>query len=432
MKKILGSFLVLLSTIYGQRKEIELGQSIEIKKSKVLSYKISEFPAYSNLYYAEKKGATFTFTPDVVGVYKVEVDFGSDKEYIDILVKSNDTYNDYEIYNIIEGSIKDGNVPLLEKKLNVLFKNNPQDINIKVYLKRYIDYLLDKNMREEAFGIYKILNANYKLLNSENFEILLKIYENESEKGLLDLEVLKLLSYFDNKYTYVLAKESLRLGKNTQKALLLVQSRYDNLFDKEAAKILAEYYINNGEFNKSEKYLKMTNRVLLAEEYYKLGNRSGFDFLYKKLREEEKAEVDNYVKVVEEEKTIKLYYEKALLSMQNQRYEIADIYFKRVIRLTIDGKLRKKAIFNIGKMYLDEKKYNEGLLVFERYLKEYGSVVDAEARYSLGVLYYNLKKFTESDKMFNQIVSLYPDTVWATRASIYKLKLNDKGDNNES
>jgi hypothetical protein len=34
--------------------------------------------------------------------------------------------------------------------------------------------------------------------------------------------------------------------------------------------------------------------------------------------------------------------------------------------------------------------------------------------------------------MFNQIVLLYPRTVWATRASIYKLKIKNKGDGNES
>ncbi len=432
MKKILGSFLVLLSTIYGQKKEIELGQSIEVKKEKVLSYKVAEFPAYSNLYFIKEESDTFTFTPDVVGVYKVEVDYGSDKEYIEILVKPNEKYNENDVYVLLEEAINEGHLELLEEKLNVLFKNNPQDANIKIYLKKYIDYLLDQQMREEAFAIYKVLNANYKLLNSENLDILTKIYENKEKKDLLDLEILKLLSYFDNKYTYILAKESLRLGKNTEKALLLVQSRYDNLFDKEAAKVLAEYYINNGEFSKSEKYLKITDRILLAKEYYKLGNKSSFEYIYDKLEEEERVEVDKYVKIMDEEETIKLYYEKAVLSMENQRYEIADIYFKRVIRLTIDDNLRKKAIFNIGKMYLDEKKYDESLLVFERYLKEYGSVVDAEARYSLGILYYNLKKFPESDKIFNQIVSLYPDTVWATRASIYKLKLKNKGDNNES
>lgn len=432
MKKILGSFLVLLSTIYGQKKEVVLGQNVEIKRDKVISYKVSEFPPYSNLYFLEGKEDKFIFTPDVVGVYRVEVDYGSDKEYIEILVEPSETYSEEEVYNIIEECISIGDLVLLEEKLNVLFKNNPQDKNIKIYLERYINYLLDIDMRKEAFSIYKILNANYKLFNKENISILEKIYENSEEKDDLDLEVLKLLSYFDNKYTYILAKESLKLGKNTEKALLLVQSRYDNSFDKEAAKVIAEYYIDNGQFSKSERYLKITDKVFLAKEYYKIGNKASFDYIYNKLGEEERVEVDEYVKVLNEEETIKLYYEKALISMENQRYEIADIYFKRVIRLTIDDNLRKKAIFNIGKMYLDEKKYDQSLLVFERYLKEYGSVVDAEARYSLGILYYNLKKFPESDKIFNQIVSLYPDTVWATRASIYKLKLKDKGDNNES
>lgn len=432
MKRLLITLLLLANILYAGIEEIQSGQ--EIKLDIDGKYKVVKLPAYSSIFYYTYEGNDFHLLPDMAGEYIIEIEEkDTERTFVkEYLVKSNKEYKESEIYAIIEEALSKGEVDRLEGALDDIFENNPYDSKLIDYLGRYMDYLLDKGLKKEAFELYKVTSFNYKYSKSQAVKILDKIYESSHEDDNLDMKVLQLLSSMDESYKEKLTLLELKNNIEVEKNLEILVNDYRKTMDKNIAKILADYYMDKEEFGKAERYLKAVDKGLLAVEYLKRNDNVKFEYIVSTLSDEEIEKVEEGRKAEEDKKKMRLYLDKARLNARSERYQMADIYYKRVIKQSKDEEQVKDAMLALGKMYFEERKLTDSLTVYNTYMKEFGNAKDAEVRYSLGIIYYDLKKFAESDKMFNQIVLLYPRTVWATRASIYKLKIKNKGDGNES
>jgi|GEM_PF-4105805 len=435
MKKIFILLFLMLSNMIISSENYIVGNEIIFKAKNESEFKLIEYPSNTRKVYKNFVGKEFTFIPEVVGTYILEINMKNEKILKEIEVISKEEYKENEIYDIIERAFFNRDFESLENSLNILYVNNPKNSLIKSYIKRYIEYLIDTKDKKSAYELYNLFSKSYKLSQLENIEILEKIYTLVDNIKLeeLDLKILEKLAGFNDVYTVDFAITSLLLEYNLEENLEFLKQYYKVKKEKKVAGAIADYYLRNNMFIESEIYLRNSDLKKLLIEYLKKENRDAFTYLYNNaLENEDKIYINSLLEDLEKEKLIENYYEQAINNYNIQRYQLADLYFTRVIEQSKDDEILKKALYRKAKLYLDDKKYEESLKLFEAYMEKYGSIKEVEAKYSLGIIYYNLKKIEKSDKIFSQIIDLYPGTVWSTRASIYKLQIENKGENNES
>lgn len=308
-----------------------------------------------------------------------------------------------------------------------------QKENTKNYIVKYIDYLLEKDNSYMAYEVYNSLDSLYKLSIKESTELLIKIYNNLKETSKLNIILLEKLCRYDEKYKIVLAEKRLELGENIEESLKLLVEEYKKSPNSKLAEFLANYYLSIGDIVKSEGYLRNSDMKKVALSFYKRELDEVGDFIYQNfLDDSEKAYINRNKALLRELNSMESYYQSAINNLKKERYQLAEMYFKKIIGNGMDEKLVKESTYNLAKLYLYDKKFEESLKFFSKYLEDYGDIRSAEALYSIAIIYYNLKNYEKSDKILNRIIETYPLTVWSTKASIYKLQIENKGEKNES
>lgn len=435
MKKLYFIFILLLTSVFAEQSDYLIGTKIEIETDKKSVFKIIKCPFYSDLPYTYSEEKKFSFSPDSVGTYIISIDNGEEKTFREFKVFNKEEYKENEIYDIIKELAADNDLLKLREGIKDIFKNNLQKEDTKNYIVKYIYYLTDKEERQSAFELYKNLQAFYKISNSENIEILSKIYNKRDtlRPSTLDIDILTSLVKYDESLCKNLAILKIKLGLEVEESLAFLEKEYEKTLEKEDAKFLADYYLENKNFDKSQKYLLNCDKSRLIVEYYKRGVQENFDFLYDNfLSLTEKSYVNRNRALLKEEGSMESYYKSAMNNLEKERYQLAEMYFKKIINNSVNEELVKKSIYNLAKFYLYDKRFEESLKLFDKYLDEYGDIRSAEALYSTAIIHYNLKNYEKSDKILNRIIETYPLTVWSTKASIYKLQIENKGEKYES
>jgi tetratricopeptide (TPR) repeat protein len=433
MRNLFFIFLLIFINIYGETNQYLIGTQIEIQSEKKSIFKLIKFPMYSELSFEEDKGKEFIFIPDAVGSYTLSIDDGKEKTFREFNIFNKEEYKDNKIYDIMDKCVEKEDGVCLKESIKDIFRNNMQKENTKNYIVKYIDYLLEKDNSYMAYEVYNSLDSLYKLSIKESTELLIKIYNNLKETSKLNIILLEKLCRYDEKYKIVLAEKRLELGENIEESLKLLVEEYKKSPNSKLAEFLANYYLSIGDIVKSEGYLRNSDMKKVALSFYKRELDEVGDFIYQNfLDDSEKAYINRNKALLRELNSMESYYQSAINNLKKERYQLAEMYFKKIIGNGMDEKLVKESTYNLAKLYLYDKKFEESLKFFSKYLEDYGDIRSAEALYSIAIIYYNLKNYEKSDKILNRIIETYPLTVWSTKASIYKLQIENKGEKNES
>lgn len=433
MKNLFFIFLLIFINIFGEENQYLIGTQIEIQSEKKSIFKLIKFPLYSDLSFEEEKGKEFVFTPDAVGSYTLSIDDGKEKTFREFNIFNKEEYKDNKIYDIMDKCVENEDGDCLKKALKDIFKNNMQKENTKDYIVKYMNYLLEKDNTYIAYEVYDSLTSIYKLSIKESRELLIKTYDNLNETTRLNIIILEKLCRYDDKYMVVLAQKHIELGENIEESLAFLVEEYKKSPNSKLAEFLANHYLSTGDTVQGEGYLRNSDIKKVALSFYKRELDEVGDFIYQNfLNESEKAYINRNKALLKERNSMESYYESAMNNLKKERYQLAEMYFKKIINNGMDEELVKESIYNLAKLYLYDKKFEESLKFFSKYLEDYGDIRSAEALYSIAIIYYNLKNYEKSDKILNRIIETYPLTVWSTKASIYKLQIENKGEKNES
>ncbi len=107
-------------------------------------------------------------------------------------------------------------------------------------------------------------------------------------------------------------------------------------------------------------------------------------------------------------------------------------YYKKAIERSEQEEMKglnpalTESTFRLGKIYMDQKKYDEALELFQKSVSY--NTIDSDARYNLGLVYLRQKKYDEAIEQFNTAVKFVPDyyQAWYRLGEAHEKKKNEK------
>ncbi|TDT71924.1 tetratricopeptide repeat protein [Hypnocyclicus thermotrophus] len=427
MKRQLLFIMLLFSSISYSKIEISgvnfVNTPITLISQTKGKWYISGKPTYSKGKLIDS-GYSATFIPDTIGNFEVTFEHNNGEKEINFFeIKSINQFDEKQIYDIITESFNSKNLKLLKYGINLLELNFPNSKYINFSYKKAIELSKIDNDFKTGLNYLNKLNSNFIGLENEYVD-LLKInylFYDFFNKTELKIQVLKKLVKYDNRYKKELFITYFNDVKYHNLGLENLEKYFFENFDINIANILANYYEKNKNYEKAAFFYSKFNNYLAAKNLL-LANKD-YSSLFKLLSEDEK----NKLKLIEDDKKNKTryseYYQYAKENILKERFELAEIYLKRVLSQSNDDKLKKQAAIDLISIYNLKYKYTEALSTYNKYLKKLISLKDIDIYYNIGLIYYKLNDKENSLKIFNDIINKYPKTIWATKSNIYKIRL---------
>lgn len=404
-------FLFFANYLLGEETFDYIKTPLNLKEN-ARSYNELEDPKDSN-YYVEKKENYYYFSRNDRSYYKISF-FGNFSE--EELKELNFHRKIYE-YSEIEKTLEIG--PYYQKiKELYLNSKDPSETRGLIYKYLYGNINVKDNI-DKLLNIFGITKMFFKNFEGEQLEFLEKLFVGKKEikdrRG--EMASLSILKDYNSFYDFLYGKRAIETGINEAEGVNTLLTLVEKKLDKEAAKILGEYYLKR-DMQKSEQFLYLGDKLVLAKYYLENGLEEKYNRLYDRIDPVEKEEIDKFKDEFDKEKNISFYLTKAKLNVDEGRLDLGMEYYNKVMENSKSNEKIKEALFNLGKIYLTEEKYTESLEIFDTYIKKYDNIKEVEALYYLGLCNFELKKFEKSDIIFNQIKKMYPYTIWEEKIKI--------------
>ncbi|MBZ4683252.1 MAG: hypothetical protein PWP46_132 [Fusobacteriaceae bacterium] len=427
MKRILLFIMLLFSTISYSKIDISgvnfVNTPITLVSQTKGKWYISGKPTYSKGKLIDN-GYTATFIPDTIGTFEITFESKNGEKEINIFeIKSINQFDENKIYDIITESFNSKNLKLLEYGINLLELNFPNSKYINPSYKKAIELSKLDNNFETGLNYLNKLNSNFIGIESEYVDLLTTnyLFYDFFNKTELKIEVLKKLIKYNKNYEKELFITYFNDVKYHNLGLKNLEKYFFENFDIRVANILANYYEKNKNYEKAAFYYSKFNNFLAAKNLL-LADKDYSKYL-ELLSENEKKELASLEENKKDKNRYIEYYKYAQENISKERFELAEIYLKRVLTQSNNNNLKKQSAIDLISIYNLKYKYNNALDIYNNYLKELISLKDIETYYNIGLIYYKLNDKENSLKIFNDIIKKYPKTIWATKSSIYKIRL---------
>lgn len=272
----------------------------------------------------------------------------------------------------------------------------------------YETYRFDEETQEEVFYMLFVVDTNLGKIDSAA-EMIARLYKKKPEKYGKEYGLFFYKNYSD------------------ESSIEILEKSLENGTDKETALVLGDYYFLKLNYNKACEFYRLFDSQKFVNSALLAGDFKRAEEIIPRLKPEEKdkiiKQIKDYKLQTEDKDKAKKYYEQADKNFNENKLELAKIYYLKIITELKENELKQKAYFSIGKINYLSKKYTEANTNFEKYLEYNDFKKNAEVLYYLGNCYMNLMMNDKALEYFDRLAAEYPFTVWETKAKIYRLKL---------
>ncbi|OQY09967.1 MAG: hypothetical protein B6I28_01980 [Fusobacteriia bacterium 4572_132] len=405
--------------------KIEIGDELTISAPNIeedIKWELIEKPLFSRVY-LEKKLKKVNMVPEVAGIYKLKLYSEKIIENKKIYVFRTTRKKEDEIEIEIEKNYKEKDLDDLQKNVEILQKNYPN--SKKIMESFYKISLLSKELKkykEENETLF-FLYDEYKMSPKTKEKILKRLIELDKVLENENNEFIKKILRKNENNEFYLAKSNIVSGNVTEKQLQKLKKEYSKELNTELGKLLGDYYNKIGDNIRAEEFYKKSNKLDLAKLYLKDKKVEEVEQLMSELSEKSKNELEIMKKNILNLKEEKEYYKKAEESLKNNKFNIAKLYYSKILKRSTNKDLLKNTYYKMSKLYSLINEYQKSKEYIEEYIKKYANIKDVKAYYDLALIDYNLGNYKQAKKGFEKILELYPYTVWETKAKIYMLKM---------
>lgn len=388
-------------------------------------WNIEKKPFLSNLR-LENEEKTIKVIPDLPGDYEISIERDFQKAYIKFTAYKNTEFLEKEIYDRFIGQFQKLNInPSYSLKnmndyLNEMNKNYPYSFYIKDMLKKISNSALEY---DEVVYAEKYINKyleEYKLSQDEKNEYYVKLFKlyDKKSKSIEAREIIKKIKADNLEYKKLFS--DYLISSNIAE----LEKVYENTLDKEIGKKLGDYYLKNLNPEKAMIFYKNSDKFNYVKMYIDKTKNYDISLFEEDLTQDEKVNLQNYIDFKKQEEKINGYYDRAKENMDSYKFELAEIYYKKILENTNNEDLIKKVWYDMAKLYFLEKNFEKSKTYFNFYKDKYGDFKKPELSYYLASIYYNLGDYEKTEEELNKISENYPFTIWETKAKVYKVKIN--------
>ena len=333
------------------------------------------------------------------------------------------------------------------EKPKIFLSENKEDIYIKL---REGEGFLRQNTKESAKLALQIFNN--VLANNVNLDL-----NQKAKYGIAAaLEILEenssALSYYHelknqnikdaklkDKVNFSLGRFYLYLNHESEgRALLepLLANTHNRTLRSKVLTAFGGYYLRRREFKRAEENfrvaLKYDGENIKAEEGRAQAiKEQGHDWSAYKLYDDyffstAHLNPDNRQKVIN-----KIEYEtfnSGIKAFRVKKYQNAIDFFRKVSNNTNDKNIEEDSRFWIGESFYKLKENKKAIKAYENVLKNINTSKDAAALFKIGMILFGESKLSAAGKVFNEIITNYPDSKYSDKAKDY---INDIHKENE-
>jgi len=394
-------------------------------------WEIENKPFFSQTFLKEYDGK-ISFIPDIPGNYEFIL-YKNGEKYSEkkLTVIGNTNDSEKTLINNFNNYYNSKNLYMVLYTSQMITQNYSNSYYIKEMYSKIVNLSFEIGNYETAKDYINKILYRYKMSNEESIGYLYKlyiIYDSLNNKKK-QLEIIDEIIAIDEEFILKFSNEN--IIKNNIKYIGILKRYYEKTHNREVASILGDYHFENKEYCQAELYYRNADKIKLFKLYAHTDNEDKIDELMETLQDDEKIEVQKFISEYRTKERDSNYYKTAEENYKNYKFEIAELYYNRIIKESHNKELQNEVMYKLAKLYFTEKKYNLSKEYFEKYLNNYeneGLLIDC--LYHLGVIYFETNKLDESEKYFDEIIKNYPLTLWETKASIYKIKIKNKKEQN--
>lgn len=387
---------------------------------------IKDKPFFSKAFIDSKQSMAY-FIPDKAGNYNFELyvdgNYYGEKNFF---VIKNTKSSEKEIFENFNEYYKKNNLYMMLYNMQLIEENYSASYYIKEMYDKIIDlaYKIDNTGIQEEY-LNKIL-LRYKLTDKEDIGYLVKLYKIY-EKNKNENKMEKVYTLILNKdKSYIVEYAEKYILKNHDKYFSILLDYYKSTFDKKAGEIIGNYYFSKKDYCNAEIYYKNSNKKKLIEIYIENKNQEKIDKMMSNLEDSEKIAFQKFIIESRAKERDKNYYITAEENFKNYKFEIAELYYNRILKESIDNELKTKVMYKLAKLYFSEKKYNLSKKYFEDFIQNnVNEGLKIDSLYHIGVILFDTNQASKSEAYFDDIIENYPFTLWETKSRIYKIKIKN-------
>jgi len=324
-----------------------------------------------------------------------------------ILELKSGNYN--KAINILKNVISNYNYSIVRlPSLYILGKCFEKEKNYKSALAAYKELLLEKKE--------SVINGNWKYLALISVS---RIYRNnlvpvsESQKTVLEKYIKVVKNGIKEKLKQERKTEINKSIKSFYKNILTLNYSI-NVKDKNLKEILIDLETELGLLYLATGNLTMAQNVLsnldnfeakhaLAVVLFKLGKEEeGLNLLSTLI------DYDPTGKIRKE--YIEKAYQYAVYLYKNRNYNKAIKYFKKIIKYKGFPVYYENSLFYISNYYFDNHNYKSALIYLKDIISNRYNFKDEDALFKIGLIYYDEKKYIHAYKIFREFVRKYPNS----------------------
>ncbi|MGM0508493.1 MAG: tetratricopeptide repeat protein [Fusobacteriota bacterium] len=386
-------------------------------------------PRFSELS-IKSKSSNVSMKPDVAGKYRITVEVNGEKLIKDILVYKNTSLSKEELMENIEESIDSGDLKKFNNFLSTLKKNYPKEIKLDEYYQKAINLAKEKDQVEIELKYIKATLNEFKLTSKMKEKYTSRYLEIIAKKELSRKEIMKKLNFIREKERYKYNKEIAKIFLQSgyiNKALDILEMEYSKTGDKNLISTLQELYIKINRLDKAIYYTKLLeDNEKLAEIYFDIGDKESLEKLKDNFNKEQISNLEKYIDTQKSKAEEEKYYENGLKSLNNYRFDMAKLYYLKILENSENDNLIKKTLKDLAKLHFLNQEYQKSLEYYERYRGRYDIFNDPEIKYNIAINHFNLGNLDKSEKILNDILKYYPYTLWENKSRIYISKIKNK------